>query len=137
VVGLGVVRSGDRLYIVQDFAHALPAYSTDEVKGRVAAALNQIRNQAARPTLPRRDLQNADRAACSMAEADKLATAPVRQLAQRYTVLTYTSLHPETLPPQASHALGSPNLRNFSVGACYARTSTYPTGAYWIVLTLN
>jgi uncharacterized protein YkwD len=27
VVGLGVVRSGDRLYIVQDFGHALPHYS--------------------------------------------------------------------------------------------------------------
>jgi uncharacterized protein YkwD len=27
VVGLGVVRSGDRLYIVQDFGHALPNYS--------------------------------------------------------------------------------------------------------------
>ena len=26
VVGLGVVRSGDRLYIVQDFGHALPIY---------------------------------------------------------------------------------------------------------------
>jgi hypothetical protein len=137
VVGLGVVRSGDRLYIVEDFAHALPAYSTDEVKGLVAAALNQIRNRAARPTLARRDLGNADQAACSMAEADKLGTAPVRELALRYTVLTYTSLHPETLPAQASHAIGSPNLHNFSVGACYARTNTYPSGAYWIVLTLN
>ncbi len=28
VVGLGVVRSGDRLYIVQDFGHALPNYSS-------------------------------------------------------------------------------------------------------------
>src|SRR5215469_15152099 len=65
VVGLGVVRSGDRLYIVEDFAHALPAYSTDEVKGLVAVALNQIRNRVARPTLPRRDLGNADQAACS------------------------------------------------------------------------
>jgi hypothetical protein len=50
-----------------------------------------------------------------MAEADKLGTAPVRQLARRYTVLTYTSLHPETLPAQASHPVGSPNLHNFSL----------------------
>ena len=40
VVGLGVVRSGDRLYIVQDFGHALPKYSSSEVKGRVALAVN-------------------------------------------------------------------------------------------------
>jgi uncharacterized protein YkwD len=134
VVGLGVVRSGDRLYIVQDFAQALPAYSADEVKDRVAAAVNRARRQASRNALPRRDLQNADEAACSMAHADKLGTLRVRQLAQRFTVLTYTSLRPENLPAGASHAISSPNLHNLSIGACYARTDTYPTGVYWIVL---
>jgi hypothetical protein len=134
---LGVVRSGDRLYIVQDFAHALPAYSADEVKGRIAAAVNHARRQASRNVLVRRDLQNADEAACSMARADKLGTLPVRHLAQRFTVLTYTSLHPETLPAGASHAIHSPNLHSFSIGACYSRTNTYPNGIQWIVLTLN
>ena len=43
VVGLGVVRNGDRLYIVQDFGSALPRYSDEEVKERVAAAVNQMR----------------------------------------------------------------------------------------------
>ena len=46
VVGMGVVRSGDRLYIVQDFGHALPNYSSAEVKDRVAAAVNQMRRQS-------------------------------------------------------------------------------------------
>ncbi len=41
VVGLGVVRSGDRLYIVQDFGHALPNYSAAEVKDRIAATVAQ------------------------------------------------------------------------------------------------
>jgi len=59
-VGLGVVRSGDRLYIVQDFARALPAYSADEVKDRIAAAVSQARRQASRNVLFRHDLQNAD-----------------------------------------------------------------------------
>jgi len=137
VVGLGVVRSGDRLYIVEDFAHALPGYSADEVKQRVASAVNQMRHQSKRPALTRRDLQNADDAACSMAQADKLGTPPVRQLAERYTVLTYTSLYPETLPKEATNAIDSPNLHAFSIGACYARTATYPTGIHWIVLTLD
>ena len=137
VVGLGVVRTGDRLYIVQDFAHALPAYSSDEVKDHIAAAVNQMRNQAGRRQLSRHDLMNADVAACSMAKADKLGTAPVRKLAGHYTVLTYTSSHPESLPAEASHAIRSPNLHTFSVGVCNARTDTYPTGVYWIVLSLD
>jgi len=137
VVGLGVVRSADRLYIVQDFAHALPAYSPDEVKDHIAAAVNQLRHQAGRPLLPRHDLMNADVAACSMAKADKLGTSTVRKLAGNSTILTYTSSHPETLPVEASHAIGSPNLHSFSVGVCNARSDTYPTGVYWVVLSLD
>jgi len=137
VVGLGVVRSGDRLYIVQDFGHALPTYSNPEVKQRVAAAVNQMRHRSRRRELPRIDRVEADPAACSMAQADKLGTAPVRQLAERSTVLTYTSLHPETLPSQTLRAIGSRNLRSFSVGSCFARTPTYPSGMYWLVLTLE
>ena len=137
VVGLGVVRSGDRLYIVQDFGHALPNYSIAEVKDRIAATVAQARHQANQPDLARSDVPTADDAACSMAQADKLGTSPIHQLAQRYTVLTYTSLHPETLPATAGHALASHNLQSFSVGTCYARTQTYPTGVYWVVLSLD
>jgi uncharacterized protein YkwD len=137
VVGLGVVRSGDRLYIVQDFGHALPKYSVAEVKDRIAATVAQARHQANQPALARTDVPTADDAACSMAQADKLGTSPVHQLAQRYTVLTYTSLHPEMLPANAGRALTSHNLRSFSLGACYAHTATYPTGVYWVVLSLD
>lgn len=137
VVGMAVVRSGDRLYIVQDFGHALPRYSPADAKDRVAVVVNQTRRGAGKPGLQRSDLISADEAACSMAKADKLGTAPVRELAKRYTVLTYTSLRPEALPAESEHAITSPNLHSFSVGACYARTETYPTGVYWIVLSLN
>ena len=137
VVGLGVVRSGDRLYIVQDFGHALPNYSSAEVKDRIAAAVNQTRRHASQAELQRRDLLVADDAACSMAQADKLGTSTVRKLAERFTVLTYTSLHPETLPSGTAHAIASRNLHSFSIGECYGRTDTYPTGVYWVVLTLD
>jgi uncharacterized protein YkwD len=137
VVGMGVIRNGDRLYIVQDFGHALPSYSPAEVKDRIAAAVNQTRRGAAQPELQRRDLLVADDAACSMAQADKLGTAPMRKLAERFTVLTYTSLRPETLPSGAAHAIASRTLHNFSIGACYGRTDTYPAGAYWVVLSLE
>ena len=137
VVGLGVIRSGDRLYIVQDFGHALPNYSAEGLKDTIAAALAQARHQASQPDLVRRDLPMADDAACSMAKANKLGTSPVQQLAQRYSVLSYTSLHPESLPANANRVIASHNLRSFSVGACYARTETYPTGAYWVVLALE
>jgi uncharacterized protein YkwD len=137
VIGVGVVRSGNQLYIVQDFGHALPDYSETELKDRIALAVNQIRRGANQPELLRRDLLVADDAACSMAQADKVSTAPVRKLAQRFTVLTYTGMRPEVLPSGTAHTIASRNLRDFSVGACFARTDTYPLGVYWVVLTVE
>ena len=137
VVGLGVVRTGDRLYIVHDFGLALPKYSLAEVKAHVAGAVNQARRQNRRPQLQRRDWLGADDAACSMAQADRLGTAPVLKLAESFNVLTYTSLHPETLPGGAARVVTGRNLRSYSVGACYGRTETYPTGTYWVVLSLE
>jgi uncharacterized protein YkwD len=137
VVGLGVVRNGAHLYIVQDFGHALPSYTAVEVKDRIAVAVNRQRRQASQAELQRRDLLVADEAACSMAQADKLGTSPVRKLAERFTVLTYTSLHPETLPTTAAHAIVNHTVHTFSIGACYSRTDTYPSGAYWVVLSLE
>lgn len=137
VIGLGVARGGDRFYIVQDFGHALPNYSSAEVKDRVVVAVAEARREAGQPNLARQDLPAVDAAACSMAQADKLGTSPTHQLAQRYAVLTYTSLHPETLPDNASHLISSHNLRSFAVGTCYARTAAYPTGVYWVVVALD
>jgi uncharacterized protein YkwD len=137
VVGLGVVRNGDRLYIVEDFGHGLPRYSVAEVKNRVAMAVNRLRRQGNTRGLHRRDLSSADDAACSMARADRLGTAAIGKLAQRFTVLTFTSLNPDALPGGAERAITGPNLRSFSVGGCYGRTETYPTGAYWVVLSLD
>jgi uncharacterized protein YkwD len=137
VIGLGVVRTGDRLYIVEDFGRALPTYSIAEVKTQVSKAVSRLREQANRPEVRQHELQAMDNAACSMARADKLGAAPVRKLAQNQTVLTYTSLHPDVLPSQAERAIDSPNLHGFSVGVCYARTRDYPMGVYWLVLSLN
>jgi uncharacterized protein YkwD len=137
VVGLGVVRAGEQIYIVQDFGHALPSYSPTEVKNQIAQAVEQQRRKGNRPQLPRRDLLTADDIACSMAQADTLGTGPVRKLSQQYTVMAYTSLNPQTLPTGASHALAARNVSSFSVGACYSRSMTYPTGVYWVVLSLN
>jgi len=137
VVGMGAIRSGDRLYIVEDFGHSVPGYSMTQWKDRIASAVNRGRQQASQPALKRRDLLNADDAACSMLQADKLGTAAVHKLAERFTVLTYTSLHPETLPNGANQAIAGQNLESFSIGACYGRSQTYTTGMYWVVLTLN
>lgn len=137
VIGLGVVRSGVQIYIVQDFGNALPNYSLAEVKQHIAAAVSQARRQNRQPELQRRAWPGADGTACSMAHADKLGVPSLRGVTQSSTILSYTSLHPENLPGAAARALASRDLRSFSIGACYARTETYPTGVYWLLLSLE
>ena len=58
VIGLGVVRNGDRLYIVQDFGHALPNYSAAEVKGADCRGCGGLaRRRASQPdSRPRSDI---------------------------------------------------------------------------------
>jgi hypothetical protein len=132
-----VVRDAGRIYIVQDFGSALPKYSSQEVKERVAAAVNQTRLQANRPGLQERDLLGADDSACSMAQIDKAEIPQDHKPAESLSIIAYTSLHPEALPRAASSAVADRTLHSFSVGACYARTRTYPTGVYWVVLALR
>jgi uncharacterized protein YkwD len=136
VVGLGVARNGEQLYIVQDFGSAPPKYSAVEVKAHVAAAVTQIRRQAGQPQLHRHDWLGADDDACSMAQADKLVMPSSTQLAESRSLLTYTTLHPDSLPGGADRAVAAGNLRSFSIGACFGRTPTYPTGTYWVVVSL-
>ena len=156
VIGVAVVQAGDQLYIVQDFARALPTYSAAEFKDRIATTIAQVRHRAKQPNLarqnflkkdslshdslsnePSNDLPPLDEAACSMAQADRLITPPIQQLAKRYTVASYTTLQPEALPANSAKVLSSSNFRSFSVGACYARTQTHPMGVYWVLLTLE
>src|ERR1700676_2829393 len=137
VIGLAVLRSGNQIYIVQDFGSALTNYLPAEVKEHIAAALNQMRRQASRSELRRSDWQDADAAACSMAKADKLGMPAGTKLLESFALLTYTSLHPETLPGEAASTVAVRDLRSFSIGVCYARTPSYPMGVYWIVLSLE
>ena len=130
MAGFGVMRSGETLYVVQDFGHGLPRYSAATSEEMVATAVNRMRSQNGLSTLQRLDGGSAQAMACSMAQADSLST-PTPQA--RY-VLRYTGTELQGLPSDAGRAVGSRAVGAFSVGACYARTARYPNGAYWVVL---
>jgi len=40
------------------------------------------------------------------------------------------------LPQGALRLLRDPGVRQFAVGACYARNAAYPTGMYWVAILL-
>jgi hypothetical protein len=63
---------------------------------------------------------------------DRLATSQMHELAQHYTVINYTNLHPEILPASTLRLVNDRRVTGVAIGACYARTMTYPTGTYWV-----
>jgi uncharacterized protein YkwD len=130
VAGFSVVRSGSLLYVAQDFGHSLPSHSVNEAQDLVATSVDRMRAQTRLPALLRVSGEEAEAAACSMAEANSLNTPALRA---RH-VLRYTSSQPQTLPASASQAIADRSVHAFAVGSCYARTSSYPTGVYWVAL---
>jgi uncharacterized protein YkwD len=134
VAGIGVIRSGERLYVVQDFGHSLPAYTSDQTENSIVEAVSRTRRAAHLPVLAHQSDFTLHDAVCSMAREDRLGTRAMHDLAQRYYVISYTNMHPEVLPETANRLIGDRHLRNVAVGTCYARTSTYPTGVYWVGL---
>ena len=133
VAGFGVVRAGSALYVTQDFAHSLPAYSPRQAGGLVSGAIARTRRQNNLPQLQWMDSDTAENAACSMARADSLKTVA----SHGSYVLRYTTPQPEALPAAAAQAIESRSVHTFSVGTCYARTSSYPNGVYWVTLVLQ
>ena len=134
VAGFGVIRSGDRLYLVEDFGHNVPSFSAEQAERAIFEAVARSRRSAHLSGLARQSDEELHKAVCSMAQADRLGTRAMRELSQRYYVLSYTNLHPEVLPASAARLIENQNLRNVAVSTCFARTSAYPSGAYWVGL---
>ena len=130
VAGFSVVRSGSLLYVTQDFGHSPPSRSDEEAEVIVARSVDRMRAQAHLSALRVLDGREAASAACAMAKADSLHTPALHGS----VVLRYTTVQPEAIPEDASRAIKDRSIRGFAVGSCYARTPSYPTGAYWIAL---
>jgi uncharacterized protein YkwD len=134
VAGFGVMRSGGVLFVVEDFGHSLPSYSVDQTQDRIASSVLRVRRASGLPELTRHADSALQSAVCSMAHEDRLQTRAMRDLAQHYSVVSYTNMHPEVLPEAATRLVSERHLRSMAVSTCYARTPTYPTGVYWVGL---
>jgi uncharacterized protein YkwD len=136
VAGVAAIWSKGRLYVVQDFAHEVPSYSAQQSGKLVGLAVAEMRQQAGLPELVQLTPPKLDESACSLAR-ESLPNAHL--LATAYDnrkIITYTQSHPEILPQGALRMLRDPGVRQFAVGACYARNVAYPTGTYWVAILL-
>lgn len=131
VAGIGVYRSGNRIYVAQDFGSSMATYSVQQAQELVASSVEQLRTESRMPRLQRVSDSTTQSSACAMAQADSLSGAAPPPGAY---MLRYTSMTPDSLPSNISRVITQRGLHTYSAGTCYARTQKYPSGAYWVVL---
>jgi uncharacterized protein YkwD len=136
IAGVAAIWSKGRLYVVEDFARQVPSYSARESGELVRRAIDEIRQQAGLPELAQVSPPKLDEAACSLAKERRPNAHLLAASYDNRRIVTYTQSRPEMLPPGALRLLRDPNVRQFAVGACYARNAAYPTGMYWVAILL-
>ena len=99
----------------------------------MSGSIARMRREANLPQLQWMDSDAAQSAACSMARADSLKTVASRGS----YIVRYTTAQPEILPDEAAKVIEDRAVHTFSVGTCYARTTSYPNGVYWVTLVLQ
>lgn len=136
VAGIGVVRRGSMLYVVQDFGHSLPAYSTQQAGELIAKSIDRARDGANLPRLQQKDGSAAQSEACALAQADSLRSPTTAQPGQARYILRFTTMEPQNLPATGIKVLADRSLHAYAVGACFVRNATYLSGTYWVVLEI-
>jgi hypothetical protein len=69
-----------------------------------------------------------------MSKQDVLRTAGSPRLSPGRYVVRYTTMQPQALPSTAAKPITDRKVQAYSVGACFARSSRYPNGVYWMML---
>ena len=133
-IGVAVIRRGDELFAVTDFAHSMPTLSSGDVEGAVAAAVNRARAQRRLPPLAWRQDPGLRNYACQMAKDDRVNANGLLGRANVSATLAFNDANPANFGRHFANLANVSTSRAFSVGACFARTSTYPGGTNWIVV---
>jgi uncharacterized protein YkwD len=133
-VGVGVVRSGNYLYVTEDFARVLPNLSNADA---TAAAQTAIAKYAASRGIPEplpQPRPQMQLMACDMAAKDKPDTASARQIPGVHRVFVWSTADVAQLPASVTEALSQPLPTSYSLSACFASSASSPGGMYWVIM---
>jgi len=133
VVGVGVFRSGEDIYVTEDFARKLPEYSEPQAEASAQAAIEQYAKSRGLRAPERKPQLQLRHMACTMALTDALNGNDAMRLPGVHGVLAWTADDPAQLPKGIAQVL-SPQTAGYSLGACFAPSLSHPGGVYWVVM---
>jgi len=133
-IGVAMVRGVAGLYAVTDFAHALPALSASDLEDAVATGINQTTVRKKLPRLARQQDPELRRYACEMARKDRVNANALLERPGVSASLAFTDPNPANFGAHFRNLANIATSRAFAVGACFARSATYPEGTNWVVV---
>jgi uncharacterized protein YkwD len=114
-VGLGISRRNGRLWVTEDFAHVLPAYSDEQFRAALVATLNRARQRHGLEGL----LVDPAPALHQIACAGRSDLQALRQTLPGATELAaFTEAEPDIVPAHLDRMAGDSGLRRISLGVC-------------------
>jgi hypothetical protein len=130
------VRSGELLYVTEDFGHVLPSYSEFEADAAAQQAINDFVRAQGYP-LPGRKLRpQLNQMACNMALDDKLDSAKARDIVGVTSAVAWTSTDLTRLPANLKKLLTQPLTSGYALAVCYAPSVSHPGGVYWLLMVI-
>ena len=129
-VGIGVARREKSLYVTQDFARMLPAYSEQQFREAMVAAFNRLRQAHRSGAIDSRPDPWLDQEAC----AGKSDPGEILQgLAGATRAAVFTATQPDDLPPPMDQAAADINLRRMNIGVCFRPDRRDGFAKFWVV----
>ena len=135
-VGIGIVNSGDLIYVTEDFVHALPVYSAMEADAAAQQAIAQYARSQRLPVPARKPHVDLSKFACDMAHDDRLDVGKAQAVAGARSGMAWTSPDVTQLPAGVKKTLSQPMMSGYALGVCFAPSATYPSGVYWLVMVI-
>ena len=137
VVGVGVLRSGDGIYVTEDFARRIKEYSEPEAEAALQKAVANYATSHRTPLPVGRPQAQLRSMACDMARNDALNTKAPSGLPGVEQVFAWTTSDPDSLPKGLKEILTRQAGASYSLGACFAPSVSRPGGVYWVVMVFR
>ena len=129
-VGIAVEQRGASLYVTQDFARVLPAYSEQQFREGVVAAFNRLRHKHRMGPVNAHLDSRLDHQAC----AGKMdATLVLQGFAGATRATVFTATQPDELPPTMDQAAADIGLRRMNIGVCFRPDVNGGFSRFWVV----